>query len=146
MPYKRRKRKTKVRFWIEPVSKLKCQGKKELRFIKECVRYKKILPTKAGRIKTPKGYYTPDFEYPDKYIEIKGLATFKVLYGLEAYKGIGEPSDLQLQKIIWVNENIKPVHILVYLSNREYKPDLEKFYRENLNIVIKGGLTKKNNI
>ena len=143
MPYKRR-RKTKVRFYT--LQGLKCQGKKELRFIKECVRYKRVLPVKAERIKTPEGYYTPDFEYPDRYIEIKGLDTFRVLYGLEAYKGIGEPSDLQLRKILWVNEHIKPVHILVYLSNREYKPDLKDFYRENLKITIKGGLTRKNNI
>jgi hypothetical protein len=139
MPKKRvyRKRKTKVKFYKH--LGLKCQGKKELRFIKECERYKRPIPTKAKRILTPYGYYTPDFEYPDRYIEVKCLGTLRVLYGLIAYKGIGKLSTLQLEKILWVNSNIKPVHIIVYLSNKEYKPNLINFNRENLTIIIKGG-------
>jgi hypothetical protein len=143
MPKKRvyRKRKTKVKFYKH--LGLKCQGKKELRFIKECERYKRPIPTKAKRILTPYGYYTPDFEYPDRYIEVKCLGTLRVLYGLIAYKGIGKLSTLQLEKILWVNSNIKPVHIIVYLSNKEYKPNLINFNRENLTIIIKGGKIKK---
>ena len=142
--YKKRKKKSRVKYYC--YMKLKCQGKKELRFLKEQVRYKRPLPIKAKRILTPYGYYTPDFEYPDRYIEIKCLGTFFVLYGLIAYRGIGKPNTLQLEKILWVNSNIKPVNIIVYLSNREYKPSLANFNRENLIITIKGGRVKKNDI
>lgn len=51
---KKRKRKTKVRFY--KLAGLKAQGRKELSFIKECIRYKRELPTKPKRIETPIGY------------------------------------------------------------------------------------------
>ena len=137
---KNKKKKTKVLWYI--CEGLKCQGKKELRFLKECVRYKKTLPIKADRIQTPDGYYTPDFEYYEEYIEIKSLGTFKVMLGLEAYKGIGEPSDLQFRKIKWVAKNIKPIAIIVYLGPRESKPNIH-IKEENITVTFKGGYKKK---
>jgi len=140
---KRRKRKKgNVKFYI--FEGLKCQGKKELRFLKECVRYKKPLPTKPKRIKTPYGFYTPDFEFPDKYIEIKCLGTFLVCLGKIGYRK-GKVSDLQFRKIKWVAKNIKPLWMIVYLSNNEYKPQ-ENLEFTNLTIKFKGGKSKKNNI
>lgn len=137
---KKRKRKTKVKFY--KIEGLKCQGRKEVRFIKECVRYKRPLPTKAKRIATPTGFYTPDFEYADHYVEIKSLGTYKVLLGLEAYKGIGLPSTHQLEKIKWVAVNDKPVKIIVYLSPRETIPT-NLLSSPNITLTFKGGYKKK---
>lgn len=140
MPLKRRKRKTKVRFYL--YKGLRCQGRKELKFLKECDRYKWPLPIKAERIETPYGYYTPDFEYEEMYIEIKSKGTFEVMLGQKAYKGIGNLSDLQWRKIKWVAIHIKPIEIIVYLSKRESIPtDIIK--EEGVTIKFKGGYTKK---
>ena len=137
---KRRKRKTKVRW--HTFKNLKCQGRKELRYLKECARYKRELPIKPERVKTPFSYYTPDFEYPDRYIEIKSKHTFDVCRGLVAYKGLGEPSGKQWQKILFTAKNIKPIEIIVYLSPRDKIPifDIDE---ENITIKIKGGYKPK---
>ena len=142
MPVKRKykKRKTKVKFYS--LKGLKCQGKKELRFIKECIRYKRTLPTKAARVLTPDGYYTPDFEYPDRYIEIKSLGTLKVCFGLESYKGLGPISDLQWRKIKWVAEHVKPIDIIVYLGRRDKIPTFN-INEQGITISYKGGYRPK---
>jgi hypothetical protein len=139
---KRRKKYKKVKFFLE--SGLKCQGKKEVRYIKELKRYKKDLPSKAARIKTDIGDYTPDFEFPDKYIEIKSLHTFSVLLGNIAYLPGGPVSDLQLRKIFLVAENIKPVDIIVYLSRDQYLPQEESNWPNHINVtlIFKGGKRK----
>lgn len=117
---------------------LKCQGKKELQYIKECKRYNRPLPKKAPTQQTPFGEYTPDFEYTDRFIEIKSLHTFMVSTGFTNYRGRGVISDLQWRKIKWVAKNIKPIDIIIYLSNKEAIPILE-VNEENINIIIKGG-------
>jgi hypothetical protein len=137
---KYRKRKSKIKFYC--YEGLKCQGKKELRFLKECIRYKKPLPSKPKRIKTPYGYYTPDFEYKDKFIEIKSLGTFKVCLGYESYKKIGKPSDKQFRKIKWVAKYVKPINIIVYVGRNEYKL-IEEFNYPRLEITYKGGKRRK---
>lgn len=134
------KRKTKVKFYTE--QGLKCQGRKELRFVKECVRYNWVLPIKPERIETPHGYYTPDFEYEEMYIEIKSKGTFQVMLGEKAYKGIGETSDLQWRKIKWVAEHVKPIELIVYLSRRESIPE-NIISETNITIKFKGGYVKK---
>jgi len=137
---KYKKRKTKVRFYL--YEGLKCQGRKELRFLKECVRYNRPLPIKPKRIKTPYGYYTPDFEYPECYIEVKCLGTFCVCLGQISYKNLSKVSDKQFKKIKWVAKNIRPVKIVVYLSKDEYRLE-EEFNYPNLTIIYKGGKVKK---
>jgi len=137
---KRRKRKTKVKFYT--VEGLKCQGRKEVRYVKECVRYKRKLPTKAERVLTPLGYYTPDFEHDSTYIEIKSLGTLRVCFGEVAYKNIGTPSDLQWRKIQWVAKAVKPIKIICYLSMRETKPTYD-IQATNITIEFKGGYKKK---
>jgi hypothetical protein len=136
----KRKRKTKVKFYT--YKGLKCQGRKELKYLKECERYKRALPTKAERIKTPLSFYTPDFEYTDKYVEIKSLGTFKVCLGLEAYKGIGVPSNKQWEKIKWVAKYVKPVEIIVYLTRRDKIPIID-ISEEGVTIKLKGGYKSK---
>ncbi len=137
---RRRKRKTKVKFYS--LKGLKCQGRKELRFIKECIRYNWVLPIKPERIETPFGYYTPDFEYEEMYVEIKCKGTFEVCRGLKAYKGLGEPSDLQWRKIKWVAIHVKPIEIIVYLSKRESIPE-EIIIEQGITVKFKGGYVKK---
>ena len=134
MPYKRKKRVAKIR--IE--ENLKCQGTKELQFIKEVKKSGKQLPTKAEVQTTPFGNYTPDFEYPKYFVEIKGIHTFCVMLGLFGYRGKGKASDLQWRKIKWVAQNIKPVKIYLYLGNREVVPVLD-IKAPNVEIIIKGG-------
>ena len=95
---------------IRTIRGLKCQGRKEEWYINSL---KGDLPAKAKFIQTPIGRYTPDFEYDDKYIEIKGGGTWKVLLGQESYIRGGKISDLQWRKIQWVAANIKPVHIII---------------------------------
>jgi hypothetical protein len=135
-----KKRKTKVKFY--KYLGLKCQGRKELRFLKECVRYKRPIPTKAKRILTPYGYYTPDFEYPDRYIEVKCLGTFKVCLGLIAYKGLTKISDKQFKKIKWVAKHKKPLEFVIYVGRNEYRMS-EVFNLENITITWKGGRIRK---
>lgn len=137
----KRTRKTKVKFYV--VEGLKCQGRKEVKYLKECIRYHWDLPTKAKKVSTPIGFYTPDFEHPDRYIEIKSLHTLEVCIGKVGYKGIDEPSDLQFRKICWVAKNIKPVHMIIYLGKDEYLPELDIEESQNVIMQFKGGRTKK---
>lgn len=58
--------------------------------------------TKPELIQTPYGFYTPDFETEERYIEIKSTFTIKT-----CFKG------KQIEKIKWVRKNIKPLTILV---------------------------------
>ena len=126
----------KVKIFLE--SGLKCQGKREVQYIKELKKANKSLPKKAEAHETPFGKYTPDFEFPDKFIEIKSTTTFLCAIGLCTFKGKGKPSDLQFKKIQWVAKNIKPVDIIIYLGEKEAIPilDIEK---SNVTITIKGG-------
>lgn len=121
---------------------LKCGSSKELRFLKEQERFKRPIPTKAKRIKTPFGFYTPDFEYPTYYIEIKGLHTFLVCLGYKNYIGKGKLSTLQWDKIKWVAKFVKPVCFVVYLSRREKLPTLV-LNEPGVSFVFKGGYKPK---
>lgn len=134
------KRKKKIRPKKTTLKGLKCGSNKELRFLKECIK-KNTLPSKPVRIETPYGYYTPDFEFPDKYIEVKSLHTFKVMLGEKSYIKDGKVSDLQFQKIKWVANNIKKIDIILYLSKTDkYISPLDI---SNINVKIKGGYKPK---
>jgi len=98
---------------IRTIHGLLCQGRKEEFYINKVFESGKSLPIKAETIQTPLGRYTPDFEFPDRFIEIKGGGTFRVLLGEEAYIRGGKVSDLQWRKIQWVSQNMKPVEIIV---------------------------------
>jgi hypothetical protein len=62
----------------------------------------KILSVPNKRIKTPFGFYTPDFELKNYFIEIKSTYTITT----KMFKK-------QVKKINWTSENIKKVKILV---------------------------------
>lgn len=107
---------TKVQ--IKEVGGLKCQGKKEILYIESLIENNLQLPSKPLKISTPYGDYSPDFEFEDKYVEIKSTGTLKVLMGEKEYiKGSGL-SLKQKEKIEWVHNNIKPVEIIVYKNDK----------------------------
>lgn len=81
---------------------LKVQGRYELYFLMTS----KLNLTKPTRIKTTYGFYTPDFEAEDFYIEIKSTYTFKICRKTNQFK-----------KIKWVNDNIKKVKIKIIQEN-----------------------------
>lgn len=142
MPIKRTRRKKKIKVRRSKVNGLKCGSGKEARYVKECVRYKRPLPTKAKRVKTPIGFYTPDFEHPAHYVEIKSLHTLKVCFGEISYTTKSKPSDLQWRKIQWVAKALKPIKIICYLSRRESIP-IYDIQATNITIEFKGGYTRK---
>ena len=118
---KRKKKAFKVRMW--EYKGLKCQGRLERKW---CVQAfdDGLKPTKPKKIKTPFGFYTPDFELKDKYIEVKGLHTFNVLIGKKTYTKVGTLSTIQLKKIEWLNKNVKPVEINLFLREKEKEPEI----------------------
>ena len=130
------RRKSKVQTFTE--AGLSCTGRKELQYVKDCEKAGKPMPKKADAQVTPIGEYTPDFEYPDRFIEIKSLHTFMVCLGLIAYKGNGPRSNKQWQKIQWVATHIKPVDIIIYLSIKEAVPIIE-INKPSVSITVKGG-------
>lgn len=80
------------------VDGIRMQGRYELRYYLECA----DKPTKPNRIKTPYGWYAPDFEFHDRFVEIKSSYTIKTCV-----------SNKQSKKIVWVRNNVKPVEIKV---------------------------------
>lgn len=114
-------KRAKIRF----VHGLKCQGNKERDYIEYLVVEQRPLPKNGKRIATPFGAYTPDFEFEDKIIEIKGIGTLKVLLNLEPYitprNGVIVHSK-QLEKIEWLNATFKPVQITVWLNPKTFIP------------------------
>jgi len=90
-----------------------CESSFELKYIESLISKNIELPKNAKRIETPFGYYTPDFEYEDRFIEIKCEFTYKVLIGESSFSKSGNYNPKQLNKIKWVSENIKNVEIIV---------------------------------
>ncbi len=98
----------------------KVLGTYEVAYLQRLVDEKKELPTiPKKRIKTDFGTYLPDFEYNDKFIEIKSKFTLEVAQGLYS-DSKGKKSDKQWKKIKWTNENIKKVEIIV-IDSKEAK-------------------------
>ena len=87
--------------WYE-IENIKTQGRWEYAFIFDLVERNKKLPKRGKPIKTPYGWYTPDFEFEEEFLEIKSSYTFKT-----SMRG------KQRNKIMWVRENIKKVRIKI---------------------------------
>jgi transposase-like protein len=96
----------------------KVLGTYEVAYLQKLLSNNEELPKIFNsRIKTPFGTYKPDFEYPDKFIEIKSQFTLDLANG--KYPELKtKDNQSQLNKIKWVVENIKPVEIIV-LSKKE---------------------------
>lgn len=81
----------------------KLLGSYEIAYIYKLILNNKKIPNiNHKRLKTPYGSYKPDFEFKNKYIEIKSNYTIKMSKKTGQYK-----------KIKWVNKYIKKVDILI---------------------------------
>jgi hypothetical protein len=94
------------------IAGLRCQGKWELAYINSLIKNDKPLPTKAKTITTPFGFYTPDFEFEEKFIDVKSTYTLKTCI-----------KSKQKKKIDWVSNNVKKVKLVVLK---------ESFVKDNL--------------
>jgi hypothetical protein len=101
-----------VRCKMYNINGIHCQGRSEKAYIEKLIKENKELPTNTKHISTPIGIYHPDFEYPEKYIEVKSEFTFKIFNG--EIENIDNKISLnQKEKAIWVAKNIKPIEIIV---------------------------------
>lgn len=104
------------------------QGKYELYFV--ILNYDKIQ-NKPKPIKTPFGFYSPDFDMGGYFVEIKSSYTFK-----NCVKGI------QIKKIKWVSNNVKKVVIEIlelddirkFLSSIDYKQYIHKKHEKKISM------------
>lgn len=90
-----------------------CQGSYEKKYIEILLENGCDLPNNSKPIKTPFGYYYPDFEFDDKFIEVKCDYTYDILIGIKPNRFTKKIDLTQLYKIEWVNKNIKIVDIIV---------------------------------
>jgi transposase len=95
------------------INGLRCQGTYEKFYIEKLINEKITCPKNCESIITPFGVYYPDFLYEDRLIEIKSDYTFNILIGEKKSRFTKQYETKQLLKLKWVNENIKPVEILV---------------------------------
>ncbi len=102
---------------------LSCQGGSEKAYIEKLIKENKPLPQKAMFVSTPLGIYHPDFEYSDKYIEIKSDFTYKMFNG-EITNIDNHISLNQKEKATWVSQNIKPVELIVIDSKGKISKSL----------------------
>jgi predicted DNA-binding protein YlxM (UPF0122 family) len=103
------------------VENLTCKGTYEKSYIEYLLKNNKILPENCNMIMTPHGGYYPDFKYPNKFIEIKSPYTYDILLGIKKSRWSNQYDYKQLKKIKWVNENIMPVEIVVFVKNNIMK-------------------------
>lgn len=112
-----------------------CKGKNEKLYLelnKET--FPELLKT-PKYINTPYGNYTPDFELKEYYIELKSEWTYKVFVGVCDFLGNESLETKQLFKLKWVNDNIKPVKILVNYKNI-FLQEKEFIYERNDATII----------
>jgi hypothetical protein len=86
------------------INGLNCQGNCERLYIEGLIKENKELPIKARTVCTKYGFYSPDFEFEDEYIEVKSTYTYSLLKKInnKQYLKIKETANL-----------LKPVRILV---------------------------------
>lgn len=95
------------------INGLKCQGTYEKFYIEKLINDSVNLPKEGQPVITPYGVYYPDFSFEDKLIEIKSEYTYDVLMGFKVNRFTKKIDTNQYEKIKWVNENVKPVEILI---------------------------------
>ena len=95
------------------INGLKCQGTYEKYYIEKLINDGVNLPKEGRPVITPYGVYYPDFSFEDKLIEIKSDYTYDILIGIKVNRFTKKIDTKQYEKIKWVNENIKPVEILI---------------------------------
>lgn len=94
-------------------------GTYEIAYFKKLLEEKKELPKKCNKgIKTPIGVYFPDFEFKDRFIEIKSEFTYNIMIGKQ--KGFDKKYKprKQKEKIDWINNNCdKKIEIIIINKN-----------------------------
>ncbi len=95
----------------------KVQGSFEVAYLQSLLNNGLTLPKIGCKVRTPLGLYFPDFEFEDRFIEVKSKFTLSVCKG-EQFDPKGCKSDKQYRKIIWTTNNVKPVDIVV-IDNKE---------------------------
>lgn len=95
------------------INGLTCQGTYEKFYIDKLINDGVKLPKEGESIVTPYGVYYPDFSFEDKLVEIKSDYTYDVLVGIKISRFTKKIETKQYEKIKWVNENVKPIQILV---------------------------------
>jgi transposase len=95
------------------INDLMCYGTYEKFYIEKLIKERKKLPQNSKSINTPFGVYYPDFLGDNSLIEIKSDYTYDVLIGKKVNRWSRKIDTTQLEKIKWVNKNIKPVDVLV---------------------------------
>lgn len=116
----------------------KVLGSYEVAYLQKLINKSIELPVpNKKKFKTPYGHYIPDFDYGDVFVEIKSEFTFQVCKG-EMPKSNGSYSDEQWKKIQWINENIKPVEVVVIERNEAFNLFVQaisdKFVLDNVEI------------
>lgn len=96
-----RRKNPKATFYI--VKNIKCQGANEKQYIEMLASKNECLPTKPKGVLTNYGYYFPDFEFDDRYVEIKSIYTYSIL------KNENNKQYLKIKEV----SKIKPVEIIV---------------------------------
>ena len=87
--------------WYD-VAGIRCQGGSEKMFVERCIEEGKKVLGHPASIKTPHGYYRPDFIVDGKMVEVKSSWTYKQFKEKKQY-----------EKVKWICENFVPVEIWV---------------------------------
>ena len=122
-----------------------CQGKNEKWYMENLIAENKPMPIKKKFVMTPFGSYHPDFEFEDKYVEIKSGYTYKIFIGeISPHKNTPINTE-QYKKVVWTGKNVKPVQLLVIdlKSGIELEILFDKDYIDNLEYIPKLKTTEK---
>jgi transposase len=90
-----------------------CTGTYEKFYLEKMIKEFNIFPINCKPVITPFGAYYPDFEVDGSFVEIKSEYTYDVLIGKTKNKWSKKFDTLQIEKIRWVNENLKKVEVIV---------------------------------
>lgn len=108
---------------------IECQGTSEKAYINLLFKNNETLPERCkDGIKTSLGYYFPDFEFPDHFIEIKSLFYYEFFSGIKKRKNgtTNEREDKQRLKIIEATMTSKPVHVIIINNKGKNKRKILK--------------------
>lgn len=104
------------------VNDLACQGKTEARMA-QILFDLNLKPVRGTGYQTPDGKYTPDFDCGDFFIEVKAINSWLHAHGMVPLienarnPDLANKTDKQHRKMVYVNETIKPVIVLVDLTS-----------------------------
>ena len=124
------------------------QGSYEAAYLQKLSNDGLTLPKIGGRVKTSKGIYFPDFEFEDRFVEIKSPFTWKVCKG-EIENGKGIKTNIQYQKIQWTSNNVKPVEIVILKPKEAHQLFLQAISNSQLvteKIIYKNGKYHKQSL